>query len=150
MAESTVIEGRIISEEEFSEKAREWAAMVRNRAVSETSAFDKGKEKPHTYLTNTKWHKEGEVETKLNKSLSYTVKKIADVPDSVRYKFPRHGIFRAYGVGRGRGIASGNKISEANWFDEPVSQNIEKLADIAAEYYGDKVTINAYNMLIKK
>jgi hypothetical protein len=152
----TQLEGHVIDSDELFQQAKAWADQVRGKAKSNTSAFTKGKKGSYTYPKRSKWHQAGEVEKKLSQSLSYKVKEIGGITDSISYQFPRHGIFRAYGVGNGQSIngkqavQSFVKRSPSDWLDDPIDQNIEKLADIAADFYGDEVTVNAYNMMIKK
>jgi len=156
----TQIEGKIINSDEFHRKATQWASRVRALAKRNTAAFTKGKNKPYIYGSKdknkkgekyTKWHKHGEIEPLLSKSISYKIKEISGITDSIKIQFPRHGVFRAYGVGNGQpisgGIAKKIKRSMSDWADNPIDQNIEKLADIASEFYGDQVCINAHNTL---
>ncbi len=75
----------------------------------------------------------------------------------VSFRMVRYGVYVAYGVGRGyvrrdgqlmRGsknphtrVRSGALVRQPkDWFDSQLEKDIEQLADIAGEYYGDKTT----------
>lgn len=75
--------------------------------------------------------------------------------NAVGFRFLRHGAYVAYGVGRGyvrKGgqVVRGSKNPKTkvksgplarhpkDWFDATLSREINGLADVAGEYYGDK------------
>jgi len=157
----TEIEGKVINANELYKQAQIWAAKVRNRAKINTLAFTKGKSGKYTYGSKekkgkrlSKWHKHGEVEPKISQNLSFKVKEAAGVTEKIAFQFPRHGVFRAYGVGNGQPITGVTakktfiKRSPNDWIDEPINKNMNKLADIAAEFYGDRLCVKTHNAII--
>lgn len=147
---STEIQGKVITSDELYMQARSWANSVRAMAKNNASAFSDGKKKSYTYTKTSKWHKSGETETKLSQSVSFKIKEKDGITDRIGFQFPRHGIFRAYGVGNGQSIngKQAKKIyihrTVSDWIDQPIDDKTGKLADIAAEFYGDKAMINAF------
>lgn len=147
---NTEIQGKIITSDELYEKAQAWANTVRVVAKKNATAFAKGKKKTYNYKNTTKWHKAGETEKPLRQSILYKIKEKDGITDNIRFQFPRHGIFRAYGVGSGQNINGKQakkiyvKRSMSDWIDAPIDKKTEKLADIAAEFYGDQALINTF------
>jgi len=152
----TEIDGKLINSDEFYRKATAWANKVRALAKANTAAFTRGKSKPRIHTKNTKWHKRGDKENLLANAISYNIKEASGVVEGFKFIFPRHGIFRAYGVGSGQPISGGTgknikiKRSMSDWIDAPIDRNIEKLADISAEFYGDQFCISTYNAMKKQ
>lgn len=155
---STEIQGHVITSVEFYSKTRKWANAVRGLAKQNISSFQKGKKTPeHTYTQASKLYA-GKIEKKLINSLQYVVKKEDGIVDHIGYKFPLHGIFRAWGVGQGQPRESGKKRaskiyikrSPSDWLDDPLDQRSEELADIAAEFYGDQAITNIWGAKVKK
>lgn len=159
----TELEGKLIDSDEFYRQANSWANMVRNKAAANTAAFSKGKKDKYTYKprkdkekTKGGWHFKGEIERPLSKDISFVLREYSGILKYIGFRFPRHGVFVAYGVGGGQPVSgqlSKNvKIRRRaiDWFDEPIDQEVNKLADVAAEFYGDQATINTYAMMIKK
>ena len=149
---NTEIEGKIISSDELYAEAKKWADHVRSLAKANTATFNNGKSTTYTYKKKTKWHKAGEVEKKLSQSLSYKIKEVAGVTDKIAFQFPRHGVFRAYGVGYGQPINGANtnikiRRNMNDWIDTPINTNIQKLADVAAEFYGDYFCVKTHNTM---
>ena len=129
-SESTTIEGKVMTTEEWNAAARKWAKSVRYAALQNVAGFTKGRGEPYTI--------DGKIIKPLKDDLNIkTYQNYGDI-SGFGFKFPLHGIFRAYGVGRG---GTANR-TPSNWLNEPLDQNEEKLADIAAEYYGDQVLVN--------
>lgn len=147
---STEIQGKVISSDELYAQARQWANRVRTIAKNNTAAFSKGKKKPYTYPTSTKWHKAGEREPKLSAAVAYKIKEKDGITDNIGFQFPRHGIFRAYGVGNGQSRTGKQakktfiKRTMSDWIDKPIDDSTDKLANIAAEFYGDQALINTF------
>ncbi len=147
---STEIQGKIITSDELYEKAKAWANTVRAVAKNNATAFAKGKKKSYNYKNTTKWHKAGENEKPLKQSVLYKIKEKDGITDNIGFQFPRHGIFRAYGVGNGQSISGKQakkiyiKRSMSDWIDQPIDKNLDKLADLAAEFYGDQAIINTF------
>ena len=157
----TEIEGKVISANELHKQAQIWAFSVRNRAKINILSFTKGKKGKYTYGSNvkagkrlSKWHKHGEVEPKISQNLSFKIREASGVTEKITFQFPRHGVFRAYGVGNGQpitGITAKKtfvKRTPNDWIDEPINKNIEKLADIAAEFYGDQFCVKTHNAIL--
>ena len=165
----TQIQGKIIDSDEFYRKATQWADMIKSKSLSNAKSFTKGKEKK---LVHGKWkgdkkktwkkHKsiyypDGSIENKIITNFSYKIYEKHGITDSLGFKFPRHGVFRTYGVGNGQSINGKQakrvyvKRTMRDWLDWPIETNIDQLADIASEFYGDKVLVNTYKeMRIKK
>lgn len=142
----------LMTEEEFLRQAKAWADAVRRQAKANAAGFTKGKTMPHTYI---KGRYAGKTEKKLKDSVNYTLKKSYGDLAAVSFKMPVHGIFREYGVGNGQPIngmaaKSGKsasrhvyiKRSMSVWIHNPIDRNFENLADLVADYYGDKVLLN--------
>ena len=137
--------------EEFNRKVRGWGNRVRKQAAANAAAFPHGKRAPHTY---SKGLYAGVTEGRLKDSIKTTSHKVYGEMDGVGFKFPVHGIFRAYGVGNGQprhgratksGRAASTRIyrkrTPADWIIPPIESNMPELADIVADYYGDKVLV---------
>ena len=147
---TTTTEGKAISPAQFYSAARKWAAIVRNMAKANTTRFRKGKtKKSHTYKTGKK---AGKSEPKLKDSLRYVITQDCGVPDSVGFKVPIHGIFREWAVGYGQPRVAGKYVSAnsrvkrrmEDWIDKPIEKSTHKLFDVAAEFWGDRVVVNAF------
>jgi hypothetical protein len=147
---STATSAPLITPEQFYAEARKWAAIVRNTARANTSRFSKGKtEKTHTYKTGSK---AGKTEQKLSDSILYTITKDYNVPESIGFKIPIHGIFREWAVGYGQPRVAGKyvsmnsrvKRSMEDWIDKPIEKNTQKLANLSAEFWGDQVLISSF------
>lgn len=147
--DTSSIEGNILTTEQFYKEARKWAAIVRNKAKSNTASFKKGKEDSHTYKTGKK---AGKTEKKLSKSTRFIITQDNKVPESIGFKVPIHGIFREWAVGYGQPRVAGKykaphnhiKRSMNDWIDNPIEKNSKRLFDLAAEYWGDQVLLNTY------
>lgn len=83
------IDGKTITNVEFYEQARRWAAIVRNKAKRNALAFSKGKQKPHTYKQGKK---AGKLERKLASSIQFNIEHDLHIPECVSFKIP----FTAY------------------------------------------------------
>lgn len=141
----------IITDQEYLQKVKQWAENVRRQAKENASAFTKGKHSIHTYIKGRyAGYSEGMLKNKLKSDF---LQKYGDIY-SVRFKMPVHGIFREYGVGNGQprnGVAtkSGRKgsgkiyvrRSMSDWFHGPLERNVGELADIVADYYGDRILV---------
>jgi hypothetical protein len=164
---SDKITGPVISKEEYKRKAEAWSIKVLLASRDNARKFGKGKgtpgqpKDPHTYK---KGKKRGQKEYKLSKQgnngmfFKMSLDKTGEY-EGTGFKMPIHGIFRAWGVGNGQPRTPGKRIhlgknpiirTPSNWFDENIDKNAEKLADIAAEYYGDKMIVNTFGVKIKK
>ena len=127
-----------ISAEKFNSKVSEWGEKVKSRSLGTLVA------KTTVYSGN------------LRKRLASAVKKGKDdgVAQSVAFKFLRYGVFVAYGVGngyihQGGAVVRGSRIPGRNvktgpirrrpvdWLDTNIDKNLNELADIAGDYYGD-------------
>ena len=127
-----------ISADDFNGRVSEWGEKVKRRSlgtlVAETSVYSGS----------------------LRKRLASAVRKGSDdgVAQSVAFKFLRYGVFVAYGVGNGYihrsgTVVRGSRIPGRNvtagpirrrpvdWLDTNIDKNLNELADIAGDYYGD-------------
>lgn len=161
------ITGTPTTKDQYYRKARSWSAMVLGKAAHNASRFRKGKgtpgqpKAPHTYRTGIH---AGKTEQKLTKKGTGGMFFRASMNRSREYegtgfKFPVHGIFRAWGVGNGQPRVAGKRVhhgkrhvkrTTSDWLDGPIDRNASKLADIAAEYYGDKMIVNTFGAKIIK
>lgn len=148
----STIDGNVITAEEFYTQARKWAAIVRNMAKANASRFSKGKTKQsHTYKTG---NKAGKTEQKLRNSIRYTIARNSGIPESIGFKIPIHGIFREWAVGYGQPRVVGKYVSQnsrvkrtmEDWIDVPIEKNTQKLFNLATEFWGDQVVVNAFGM----
>lgn len=164
---SDKVEGHIETKDDYYKKGRSWSAMVLGKAMHNARKFRKGKgskgqpQAPHTYKTGIH---AGKTEQKLSKKGTGGMHFKAYRNDNREYggtgfKFPIHGIFRAWGVGNGQPRVQGKRVhhgknhikrTTSDWLDGPIDKNASKLADIAAAYYGDKVTVNTFGTKIIK
>lgn len=128
----------IMSANEFNQRVKDWGETVRSRSlgtlVAETNVYS------------------GELRSRL-KSATNTARDDGLV-HTVAFKFLRYGVFVAYGVGNGY-IRQGGRVVRGShdpnrnvkpgpirrrpvdWLDCNIEQQIQGLADIAADYYGD-------------
>lgn len=127
-----------MSASEFNQRVKAWGETVRSRSlgtlVAETNVYS------------------GELRSRL-KSATNTARDDGLV-HAVAFKFLRYGVFVAYGVGNGY-IRQGGRVVRGShdpnrnvkpgpirrrpvdWLDCNIEQQIQGLADIAADYYGD-------------
>ena len=146
----TETQGKILTAEEFLRQARRWAAMVRNTAKRNTLQFTKGKKQ--TSKTYKSGKKEGKVERKLSASIRYSIEHYSHIPEAVSFKIPIHGIWREWAVGYGQPRVPGKYVnphprirrSMADWLDEPIDRNAERLFDLAAEFWGDECLVKFF------
>lgn len=128
---------KLITTQEFNEKVRGWTISVRSRMARNAPKY--------TGVESRK-----RVDPKLAASLSYRIRKDReDISSRIKYQFPRHGVFIHYGVGRGymreggavvkvsRSRTQGINRRPNDWFDVEIRNNMEDLAEIAQEFYGD-------------
>lgn len=128
----------IMSANEFNQRVKDWGETVRSRSlgtlVAETNVYS------------------GELRSRL-KSATNTARDDG-LTHAVAFKFLRYGVFVAYGVGNGY-IRQGGRVVRGShdpnrnvkpgpirrrpidWLDYNIEQQIQGLADIAADYYGD-------------
>lgn len=128
----------IMSANEFNQRVKDWGETVRSRSlgtlVAETNVYS------------------GELRSRL-KSATNTARDDG-LAHAVAFKFVRYGVFVAYGVGNGY-IRQGGRVVRGShdpnrnvkpgpirrrpvdWLDCNIEQQIQGLADIAADYYGD-------------
>lgn len=127
-----------MSASEFNQRVKAWGETVRSRSlgtlVAETNVYS------------------GELRSRL-KSATNTARDDG-LAHAVAFKFIRYGVFVAYGVGNGY-IRQGGRVVRGShdpnrnvkpgpirrrpvdWLDCNIEQQIQGLADIAADYYGD-------------
>ena len=134
MTESTP---KLITTQEFNEKVRGWTISVRSRMARNSPKY-----------TGVEWKKR--VDPKLAASLSHRIRKDSEnISSRIKFQFARHGVFVHYGVGRGYVRESGMVVRSSrsrttgvnrrpnDWFDVEIRNNMEDLAEIAQEFYGD-------------
>ena len=109
----------IINIQEFNEQVKKWADTTQQSILFRLNSLGlRGR---------------GE----LAQSLKYKVKYADGQAYRISFSFVRHGIFIHLGVGRGSPTTAPVR-PRRDWIRLPIDQQIEALADIAAEYYGDK------------
>jgi hypothetical protein len=152
MNTTDTVDGKLMTQADFIAEAKRWANVVRAQAKANAAAFTKGKKETHTYK---KGWKAGKTEKILSTDINYSLKNKNGEISSIAFKFPLHGIYRAMGVGRGQPAPGSNKKeakkiyvrrSMSDWMSKPIEDNIDKLADLAVECYGDQVLQNVYGM----
>lgn len=124
--------------EEFNERVRAWGETVRSRSLGTLVA------ETQTYSGNLRSRLKAATDMDRGDGLAH----------AVAFKFLRYGVFVAYGVGNGyirqggrvvRGSHDPNRIvtpgpirrRPVDWLDNNIEPQIQGLADIAADYYGD-------------
>ena len=124
--------------EEYNERVRAWGETVRSRSLGTLVA------ETQTYSGNLRSRLKAATDMDRGDGLAH----------AVAFKFMRYGVFVAYGVGNGyirqggrvvRGSHDPNRIVSpgpirrrpVDWLDNNIEQQIQGLADIAADYYGD-------------
>lgn len=67
------------------------------------------------------------------------VKTKFSIAERISFKFPRHLVFVHKGVGKGTPITAVGTTSRKakEWFEKPMTKDIEKLADIVQENFAD-------------
>lgn len=147
------IDGTVTTEAQFYAEARIWAAVVRNIAKANAQKFDKGKSEPKIYKSGSK---EGQIERKLVDSLFFKVyKNVLNIPGSVGFKVPIHGVWRHWGVGYGQPRVAGKYVAQnskikrdmQDWLDAPIARNVDKLYDIAVRFWGDQVVVKGFGSI---
>jgi len=146
----------LVTSEVFNDNVKAWANKVKAQIIS-NAPRSKGV---------------------LTSSIITQQRKIYNVTNAVKFKFAPQGIYVHYGVGRGLSRSGGRvihakseqnaryrkkdyKISEnqpkgreaIDFFNSTIRQNIENLADITQEYYGDeamKKILNEFDRMIIK
>lgn len=128
----------IMSANEFNQRVKDWGETVRSRSlgtlVAETNVYS------------------GELRSRLK--FATNTARDDGLVHAVAFKFLRYGVFVAYGVGNGY-IRQGGRVVRGShdpnrnvkpgpirrrpvdWLDKNVEQQMQGLADIAADYYGD-------------
>lgn len=164
---SDSVRGEVLDKTQYYQKARSWSAMVLGKALFNARKFKKGKgtknqpKNPHTYHRGIHAGKtEYKLSTKGQNGVYFRASKNEmNEYAGTGYKIPIHGIFRAWGVGNGQPRVAGKRIyhgrkhikrTTSNWLDDPIDKNAGKLADIAADYYGDKIIVNTFGAKIIK
>lgn len=153
----------------YNKDVEDWSKKVSSKTVSRIRSLCK------TSNVTAKLFKPGtNQEEPLADSFDYKTDKQYGEVDRIGFAFARHGVFVQKGVGRGyvmqngfvtRGykkkigrnkhdkrtsfIASGGAINRkpVDWFNGPLTPDIENLADIVAGHYADRI-INATHLKI--
>jgi hypothetical protein len=140
--------------EDFNRKVKDWTNQVRRKALRRLQDATTGKAS-------------GEGERSLKPSLKYDFGEVY----STGFKFNYYLVFLHYGVGRGYirqngTVVRGHKDSRfknkfgrmayrndtrpiarrpTDWIDVEIREGIDRLADIAQEYHGDKAAMEILN-----
>ena len=145
------IDGNIMDDAKFRELAADWARLVQAKARANIAQMTKGKS-VSKYVYKSGRYK-GKEELKL-RTLSYKLVNRNGDLSNIKFVYPLHGAFVATGVGRGQPSKVGKKKAKKiyvkrspnDFLNDPIENNIQKLADITAEYFGDKVLFNVYGI----
>lgn len=145
------IEGKILDDAKFRELVSEWARLVQAKARANIAQMTKGKS-VSKYVYKSGRYK-GKEELKL-RTLSYKLVTRNGDLNNIKFVYPLHGAFVTTGVGRGQpskpGKQKAKKIyinrSPNDFLNDPIENNIQKLADLTAQYFGDKVLFNVYGV----
>lgn len=125
--------------EEFNQRVKAWGDTVRSRSLGTLVA------ETNVYSGNLRGRLKAATSTARDDGLAH----------AVAFKFVRYGVFVAYGVGNGyirlngrvvRGSHDPNRHvvpgpirrRPVDWLDSNVEAQMQHLADIAADYYGDQ------------
>lgn len=137
-----------ITADEFNQRVKQWGDTVRSRSLGTLVA------ETQVYSGNLRSRLKSAVNTARDDGLAH----------AVAFKFLRYGVFVAYGVGNGyirlngkvvRGSHDPNRHvppgpirrRPVDWLDKNVDNNIQDLADIAADYYGDQAAQGVLDQL---
>lgn len=137
-----------ITADEFNQRVKQWGDTVRSRSLGTLVA------ETQVYSGNLRSRLKSAVNTSRDDGLAH----------AVAFKFLRYGVFVAYGVGNGyirlngkvvRGSHDPNRHvppgpirrRPVDWLDKNVDNNIQDLADIAADYYGDQAAQGVLDQL---
>ncbi|HPT21943.1 MAG TPA: hypothetical protein PLR88_08370 [Bacteroidales bacterium] len=142
-------------ESDLREIVSRWGNMVTRSLRNNASRFQHGKSQVIRKISDTKSEK------KLAASLSYKVRSLYGVPQSVSFIFSRHGVFVQKGVGRGYKMSGGMVIRTAkgeggktrepnDWFNSTIDRNLPNLERNIAERLADAaIDINSEKSKIK-
>lgn len=95
----------------------------------------------------------GKIEKRLKNSIRFLIEHDGSkIPESIGFKIPIHGIYQEWAVGFGQPRVAGKYVAQHNrvkrsmtdWLDQPIDRHAERLFDIAAEFWGDKVLVNTF------
>lgn len=137
-----------VTADEFNQRVKQWGDTVRSRSLGTLVA------ETQVYSGNLRSRLKSAVNTSRDDGLAH----------AVAFKFLRYGVFVAYGVGNGyirlngkvvRGSHDPNRHvppgpirrRSIDWLDKNVDNNIQNLADIAADYYGDQAAQGVLDQL---
>ncbi len=130
---------KAMTADEFNQRVKAWGDTVRSRSLGTLIA------ETRVYSGDLRGRLKSAVNTARDDGLAH----------AVAFKFVRYGVFVAYGVGNGyirlngrivrgshdpnRHVAPGPiRRRPKDWLDKNIEQQMQGLADIAAEYYGDR------------
>ena len=125
------MEDNLLNIQEFNAAVQKWASTTQQAILFQ--------------LNSLSLRGRGELADSLRSKVKYTDGQAT----RVSFSFRRHGIFIHLGVGRGSPITAPVR-TRRDWISSPIDRNIEALADIAAEYYGDKAMTQVSNFGKKK
>ena len=124
--------------DEFNQRVKAWGETVRSRSLGSLIA------ETNVYSGRLRSRLKAATNTNRDDGLAH----------AVAFKFLRYGVFVAYGVGNGyirqggrvvrgshdpnRHVAPGPILRRpVDWLDNNIEHQIQELADITADYYGD-------------
>ena len=148
MAAQPTSDPKAMTAEEFNQRVKAWGDTVRSRSLGTLIA------ETQVYSGDLRGRLKAAVNTARDDGLAH----------AVAFKFVRYGVFVAYGVGNGyirhngrvvRGSHDPNRHVKpgpirrrpVDWLDKNVEQQMQHLADIAADYYGDQAAQNVLEQI---
>ena len=137
-----------VTADEFNQRGKQWGDTVRSRSLGTLVA------ETQVYSGNLRSRLKSAVNASRDDGLAH----------AVAFKFLRYGVFVAYGVGNGYIRLNGKVVRGSHdpnrhvppgpihrrpidWLDKNVDNNIQDLADIAADYYGDQAAQGVLDQL---
>jgi hypothetical protein len=125
---------------DFNQKVKDWTFHIRRKALRRLRDATSGKSS-------------GNGARSLKSSFKYDYGEVY----STGFKFEYYLVFLHYGVGKGYMRQNGTVVRKrmndtrpiarraADWIDVEIRQGIDRLADIAQEYHGDKAAMDVLN-----
>lgn len=136
----------LMTVEQFNEEVRRWAVRVRSFSAADVATGSEGTGNLAIRLSEY-------VDPKEQNKAAY----------KVAFRFPRYGVFRAYGAGRGYKIEGGVPVKTGqpnkyrgyklrkplDWIDHNIEEEKDNLANSVQAFYGDKVLQNMLRVFDK-
>jgi hypothetical protein len=126
--------------DEYNKKVKNWGTYTRTLMLGQIRALNiegkktllKAMKSSEAKANIQKIIKE---EGELNKNLSVGFKAIDGEIIKVSFRFPKQGLFAAYGTSKGH--PSSNPRTKKNWFENVLKKRVPDLADLATEMRAD-------------